>query len=415
MFKKKAARPSHSSEPAKSAPRDYRQWIIFLIVFVNLLGYGIILPLLPYFAEHLGASPIMIGLILAAYSLCQLIATPILGELSDKFGRRPILLFSLAGTVISFVMLGLGNTIFLVFVARIIDGLSGGNISTAQAYMADITKKEDRTSGMGLLTAAFSLGLILGPALGGVLSIYGYGVPAIVAAVVTLVSLVITYFWLPETIHRSAETKKKKISTKIIDVQDFVRALRHPLVGSVMMIYFLIMFAYSCLQGVFALFAEHVFHYGALASGYFFAYLGVISVVIQIFLLKRMMKLTSEENWVFLGSIGVVIGMLLMGLAFHFTLLAIGLSLFAVGSSIGSPVLTALVSKFSDKDTQGSTLGTFQSLGSLGRLFGPLVATFFYANLGERSPFMLAAFVAFLAALVSLYSFHQKRRAVARS
>lgn len=159
-----------------------------------MLGFGIILPLLPYYVESFGSGPITIGLLAAAYSLFQLLSAPILGELSDKFGRRPILLFSIGGTALSFGLLGFANSIPLLFLSRIIDGASGGNISTAQAYIADITSKENRTQGMGIMMAAFSLGFILGPAMGGLLSVYGYAVPALVAGAVALVATILTYF-----------------------------------------------------------------------------------------------------------------------------------------------------------------------------------------------------------------------------
>ncbi len=188
--------------------RDKRIWIIFLIVFVNLLGFGIILPLLPYYAQSFGGGALTIGFLSAAYSLFQLLTAPILGELSDKIGRRPILIFSLIGTTISFFLLGIANTILMLFISRIVSGIAGGNISAAQAYVADITSKENRTEGMGIMMAAFSLGFIIGPALGGILSEYGYSVPAFVASGVSLVATLLTIFLLPESLH-----PEKKVQT----------------------------------------------------------------------------------------------------------------------------------------------------------------------------------------------------------
>src|SRR6059036_1432809 len=162
--------------------------IIFLTIFVNLVGFGIIVPLLPFYAETLGAAPLTIGLLFAVFSLCQLIAAPALGDLSDRYGRRPVLVFSLAGTVISFVMLALAHSIALLFAARIVDGLSGGNISTARAYVADITQPKDRARAYGLIGAAFGLGFILGPALSGALAKVSYTAPIWAAATITLVA-----------------------------------------------------------------------------------------------------------------------------------------------------------------------------------------------------------------------------------
>src|SRR3954471_18113489 len=177
--------------------------IIFLTIFVNLIGFGIIIPLLPFYAESFGASPLVIGLLFAVFSLCQLIAAPALGDLSDRFGRRPVLVFSLAGTVVSFVMLALAHSVVMLFLARIVDGLSGGNISTARAYVADITPPKDRARAYGLIGAAFGLGFIFGPALSGVLAARSITAPIWAAAAITLVATLMAWFWLPETVHKA--------------------------------------------------------------------------------------------------------------------------------------------------------------------------------------------------------------------
>src|SRR5471030_2956105 len=177
--------------------------IIFLTIFVNLVGFGIIIPLLPFYAETFGASPAVIGLLFAVFSLCQLVAAPALGDLSDRLGRRPILVFSLAGTVVSFVMLALAHSITMLFLARIVDGLSGGNISTARVYVADITAPKDRARAYGIIGAAFGLGFIFGPALSGILAKTSLTAPIWAAAGLTLVATVMAWLWLPETVHRA--------------------------------------------------------------------------------------------------------------------------------------------------------------------------------------------------------------------
>src|SRR5437867_12998824 len=177
--------------------------IIFLTIFVNLVGFGIIIPLLPFYAETFGASPLVIGLLFAVFSLCQLVAAPALGDLSDRYGRRPILVFSLAGTVVSFVMLAVAHSVAMLFAARIVDGLSGGNISTARAYVADITEPKDRARAYGLIGAAFGLGFIFGPALSGVLARVSYTAPIWAAAAITLAATAMAWLWLPETVHRT--------------------------------------------------------------------------------------------------------------------------------------------------------------------------------------------------------------------
>src|ERR671937_2518184 len=177
--------------------------IIFLTIFVNLVGFGIIIPLLPFYAETFGASPIVIGLLFAVFSICQLAAAPALGDVSDRYGRRPVLVFSLAGTVVSFVMLALAHSLTMLFLARIVDGLSGGNISTARAYVADVTEPQDRARAYGLIGAAFGLGFILGPAISGALAHISYTAPIWAAAAITLVATAMAWLWLPETVHRA--------------------------------------------------------------------------------------------------------------------------------------------------------------------------------------------------------------------
>src|SRR5450631_2212941 len=172
--------------------------IIFLTIFVNLVGFGIIIPLLPFYAETFGASPLVIGMLFGSFSLCQLIASPALGDLSDRYGRRPVLVFSLAGTVVSFVMLAMAHSVTMLFLSRIVDGLSGGNVSTARAYVADVTEPKDRARAFGLIGAAFGLGFILGPALSGVLAKVSYTAPIWAAAAITLVATAMAWLWLPE-------------------------------------------------------------------------------------------------------------------------------------------------------------------------------------------------------------------------
>ena len=176
--------------------------IIFLTILVNLIGFGIIIPLLPFYAETFGASPLVVGLLFASFSLAQLVASPLLGAWSDRWGRRPILIFSLVGTVISFVMLALANSLVTLFAARIVDGLSGGNITTARAYIGDISTDENRAKSFGVLGAAFGLGFIIGPALGGLFSHISYTAPIWAAAGITVLATLLAWFWLPETVHR---------------------------------------------------------------------------------------------------------------------------------------------------------------------------------------------------------------------
>src|SRR5919201_1922835 len=233
--------------------------IIFLTIFVNLVGFGIIIPLLPFYAETFGASPTIIGLLFAIFSLCQLAAAPALGDISDRYGRRPVLVFSLLGTVISFVML---------FAARIVDGLSGGNISTARAYVADVTEPKDRARAYGLIGAAFGLGFIFGPALSGLLAGISYTAPIWAAAALTAVAAAMAWLWLPETVHRAHAGAGNPLS--------YVPALlQRPAIRRVLTVDFIYWFAFSIFQTTFALFAARRFDFDVSRTGYFMAGFGV--------------------------------------------------------------------------------------------------------------------------------------------
>lgn len=378
-----------SSSPT-SLRGDRRLWIIFLIIFINMLGFGIILPLMPYYVESMGAGPFTVGLISATYSLFQLLSAPILGELSDKFGRRPVLLFSIGGTALSFAILGIANSIPLLFLSRLIDGASGGNISTAQAYIADITTKENRTSGMGMMMAAFSLGFVLGPAIGGGLSVYGYAVPALVAGAVALIATILTYFFLPESRKPTLQPSTRRMK-KIFDVRDFYDALTHPDVGLYLTVSFLVMFAFSLMQGTFALFTEHTLHLTARDNGILFAFLGVIGVVMQLFLLKRILRVVSESHAIIISMLCMATSFALMVIHISIPMLYLSVALLAFGNSINGPVLAGVISKKSSAEEQGNIAGMSQSVGSMARLLGPLFGTYVYGAIGVTSPYWIAA------------------------
>src|SRR5947209_7217512 len=249
-------------------------FVIFLTIFVNLIGFGIIIPLLPFYAESFGASPVVIGLLFAVFSVCQLVAAPALGDLSDRYGRRPVLIFSLAGTVASFVLLALAHSLTILFLARIVDGLSGGNISTARAYVADITEPQDRARAYGLIGAAFGLGFILGPALSGVLSRYSYTAPIWAAAAITLVATAMAWLWLPETVHRARAGGGNPF-------RYLPALLRRPVVRRVLVIDFVYWCAFAMFQTTFALFAARRFGFDVARTGYFFAAFGILGAVVQ--------------------------------------------------------------------------------------------------------------------------------------
>src|SRR5881397_2145975 len=295
--------------------------IIFLTIFVNLVGFGIIVPLLPFYAETFGASPLTIGLLFAVFSLCQLVAAPALGDLSDRYGRRPVLVFSLAGTVVSIVLL---------FAARIVDGLSGGNISTARAYVADITQPKDRARAYGLIGAAFGLGFILGPAISGVLARVSYAAPIWAAAAITLVATVMALVWLPETVHRTHAGTGNPF-------RYLPELMRRPIVRRVLAIDFLYWFAFSIFQTTFALFAARRFGLDAPRTGYFLAGFGLLGAVIQGGMIRPIVRHLGDKPTFRIGLVCASIGLAAAAAVHSVPAFAVSLVPLAFGIGFGHP------------------------------------------------------------------------------
>src|SRR5580704_4025408 len=298
--------------------------IIFLTIFVNLVGFGIIIPLLPFYAQTFGASPLVIGLLFAVFWLAQLVAAPALGDLSDKYGRRPVLVFSLAGTVASFVMLAVAHSVVMLFAARIVDGLSGGNISTARAYVADITGPKDRARAYGLIGAAFGLGFIFGPALSGVLSKVSITAPIWAAAGITLVATVMAWLWLPETVHRTRAGAGNPFSY-------LPGMLRRPIVSRVLVIDFIYWFAFSVFQTTFALFAARRFGFDAAKTGYFFAGFGVLGVIVQGGFIRPIVRRMGDRPTFMLGLTFGMIGLVAAAFSSSVTMFAVAMVPLALG------------------------------------------------------------------------------------
>ena len=368
--------------------------IIFLTIFVNLVGFGIIVPLLPFYAETFGASPLVIGLLFAVFSLCQLAAAPALGDLSDRYGRRPILVFSLAGTVVSFVMLAVAHSITMLFLARIVDGLSGGNISTARAYVADITEPKDRARAYGLIGAAFGLGFIAGPALTGVLSTISYTAPIWAAAALTLVATAMALLWLPETVHRAQAGTGNPFR--------FLPALlARPIVRRVLAIDFMYWCSFAVFQTTFALFARDRFGFGPTRTGYFFAAFGILGAIIQGGMIRPIVRRIGDKPTFMLGLICAVVGLVAAALAHSVAMFAVTLVPLAFGIGFGHPTMASLVSLVARGDEQGRVQGAASAVESLGRTVGPVWGNASLQRYGESTPYFTAAIMLVVTMLIA--------------
>jgi DHA1 family tetracycline resistance protein-like MFS transporter len=322
--------------------------VIFTTVFIDLVGFGIVIPVLPFYAQGtaFNATPRTVGILFASYSVMQLIFSPILGNLSDKYGRRPVLLVSIIGTGIGFLILGLAKTITMLFVGRILDGITGGNISTAQAYMADITSEENRAKAMGMIGAAFGLGFIFGPAIGGILSRWGIHVPFFFAASLCFANATLLYFRLPETIDRKNAANERVQRRRLRDAK---RALKEPKLVFLLVIYFLFIMAFSIMTSSFSFYTMFRFGYDAQETGYLFAYVGLIAVIIQGGLMGRLVKRFGEIPLVIIGALCFAISLFAVPFvgpaAGGLGALLLGGGVFSMGNSLATPALTSLASK----------------------------------------------------------------------
>jgi len=345
--------------------------LIFGIVFIDLVGFGIVIPVLPLYAERFGASPLVIGCLLGIYSAMQCLAAPLLGKLSDRVGRRPVLLLSIAGTAGGFLLMGLANTLGLLFAARIIDGATGGNISTAQAYIADVTPPEDRSRRMGLIGAAFGLGFIFGPAIGGLLSRVSLAAPFFFAATLAAINMVAVFFFLPESLS-PAERGRARDHVPLARIFQEAHARHRPLL-LVLAIYFFVTVAFSLLTATYPLFTERQFGFHATENGYIFAAQGLLGAIIQGGLLGVLVHVLGDKGLTITGTAILAGSLFLLPMSSTVTVLFVTTAAVAIGHSLTMAPLNGLASNSVSQSAQGRVLGVMQSAASLARIIGPVL------------------------------------------
>ncbi len=375
--------------------------IIFLTVFIDLVGFGIVIPILPLYAKHFGASESVNGLLVGVYSAMQFLLSPVLGRISDRVGRRPVLLVSLLGTCVGFAIMGFAGSLLWLFVARIIDGISGGNISTAQAYIADITTPEERTKAMGLIGAAFGLGFVLGPAIGGILSAYSIAAPFLFASALALINAILVFIRLPESLspeHRAQPEDRAPIS------EVFKHGWHLP---ALMASYFFSIAGFAMMTTNYALFTHERFHYNQAQNGYVFAFIGIIGALVQGGLLRRLVKKQSEKSLAIVGVALLIIGIAFLPLVTTLTTLLIATATIGIGNSFVTPTLNGLASRSAERTWQGRVIGLMQSSGSLARWLAPMLAgKLLSMDVGHsyygRTPFWAASGILCIALIVTL-------------
>jgi len=371
---------------------------LFLIVFIDLIGFGIIIPILPLYAEEFGPSPFAFGLLMASFSLMQFVFAPVLGRLSDRYGRRPVLLVSLVGSAVGYVLFGFAGSLGMLFASRIVDGISGANISTAQAVIADITGPEDRAKGMGAIGAAFGLGFILGPAIGGLLVSIAHWLPGVAAAVTSLVAAVLVLTVLPETLDPNAGIEARR---RRLDLRSLARAMAHPFLGLCLVMVLFIIFAFSNFETTFAQFVQLKFELTKSQISFLFVYAGVLAALVQGGLAGRLAKRFGEARLVTAGTFLGFLGLGFLPYLGSLGLVMVSLAVLAVGQGLASPALSSLTSKLVAADEVGGVMGIYQSMSSLGRIGGPFWAEMVYGTLGVAWPYRTGSLFMLLACVVS--------------
>ncbi|MFQ5825377.1 MAG: MFS transporter [bacterium] len=375
--------------------------IIFFVVVIDLIGFGIILPLLPLYAKSYGAAPFVIGLLWISYSVTQFLFNPILGAISDRVGRRPIILMSLVGSVIFYTLFGWAPSLFWLFVARFAAGVFAANISTAMAFIADITTKENRAKGMGLIGAAVGTGFIIGPAVGGFLSQYSYSLPGYGAAILSLIALLLAISKLPESLNaNNIEHPQKKSLHSIL--KPMAQAMNTQEVARPIFVYFLVVFAFANMQVTFPLYTHELFGFDVVQNGYVFAFVGILAVIFQGGLIGKLSKNFGDGPLAIFGTGLSMFGLMLIPFAKSIPVLVFFMTILGVGTGLNTPTLTSLVSISVDEAHQGSVLGVSRSFSTFARIIGPLWGGWSYGALGMRWPYWSAGVILFVAILVGL-------------
>ncbi len=356
---------------------------IFLIVLVDILGLTIILPLLPFYAEHFGASAFEVGLLVASYAACQLVSGPILGRLSDRFGRRPLLLISQTGTMGGFILMAFANSLPLLFLARVIDGTTAGNLSLAQAYVADVTEPKDRARSFGIIGIAFGIGFLIGPAISGYLSQFGLATPVFAAAGLSFSSIVATYTLLPsgpppQRAEADGDAAPGGRRLGLFQWGTYAEYFRRPVLRGLLAQFFLFILAFATFVSGFALFCERRFTwdgvaFGAREVGYVFAYVGFLGIILQGKLLGPLVARFGEARLVIAGFLSAAIAYVVLGFAHGMALLGISATISSFGNGVLRPALTSQITQVVGRHEQGVVLGLTQSLSSTAMIIAPLV------------------------------------------
>lgn len=385
--------------------------LIFLTVFIDLLGFGILIPILPSFSvKELNIDEAAIGIAIAIYSFVQFLFNPILGKLSDKYGRKPVIVVCLFLNAIGYIVFSFTHSYILLLVSRVIAGIGGSSIGVAQAYIADITTRENRSKGMGLIGAAFGLGFVFGPLIGGLLAGFGYAVTGYVAAGFSLIAFLLTIIYLPESIKNKLNNEKiePQLRRKIFDFPAMKKILQKPDLALLILLFFILTFSFANIYGTFALLGLKVYGFTDMQNGYMFGIVGMTSAIVQGGLIGRINKLMTKKMILMIGSLLIMLTLALIPYAGTFIGLAIVSVVLSYGTGTFQPTVLSLISEVTSETEQGITLGINQSLSSFARVLGPLWGGFAFEYLGYPFPFITGSIFTFIIFLLTIFYLPKK-------
>lgn len=360
--------------------------VILLTVVLDLVGFGLVIPLMTFYAESFSATPLQVALLMSAYSLAQFLFAPVWGQVSDRVGRRPVLLVSIGLTALMLAAFASATELWMLFVFRALHGAATANIATAQAAMADVTPPADRAKAMGLIGAAFGFGFTAGPFLGGELSQYGLTTPIWVAAGLSAFNFLLALVLFPETRREGAHSERRPISPAAL-----ARALSHPALGLCILLVFVQVMAFAMMESTFTLFAEHRHGLTPASVGRMFGLIGVVGIVVQGGLIRPLIKAFGERPLVPAGLVILAISLVLLAVVPTGAPLMATMALIALGQGVSSPSLNGLISRAASADEQGAVLGSAQSMSALARVVGPALGGLLFSGVGEPAPFFAAA------------------------
>jgi multidrug resistance protein len=386
--------------------------LIFLTVFIDLLGFGILIPILPSFAvKELGVDEAAIGIAIAIYSFVQFLFNPILGKISDKHGRKPVIVFCLFLNAVGYVVFAYTHSYIILLVARVIAGIGGSSIGVAQAYIADVTTRTERSKGMGLIGAAFGLGFVFGPLIGGLLSEYGYAVTGFAAAGFSFTAFVLTFIFLPESLNLKKSKDDEAANSqrrKLVDFQAIRKILKKPDLAVLILMFFILTFSFANIYGTFALLGIKVYGFTDRQNGYMFGIIGLTSAIVQGGMIGWINKVMSKKNILIIASFLIMIMLALIPFAGSFLGLSIVAVFLAYGTGTFQPTVLSLISEVSSESEQGITLGINQSLSSFARVLGPLWGGFAFEYLGYPFPFLTGAAFTSIIVIISIFYLPKK-------